>query len=103
MIPHFETVKLDDGPLARLQDRVRKVLDVVTKKPALDHLIVENVALSSGANRVSHGLGRPLLGWTICRLRGAATVYDQQDTNKSPELFLDLQASAPVLADFLVW
>lgn len=58
---------------------------------------------STGPNSINHGLGRPLIGWILTRLRAQATVWDLQDANIHPELTLTLNATATVTVDIYVY
>jgi hypothetical protein len=65
--------------------------------------ILQNVALAAGTNVINHKLGRKLQGWKPTRLRSSAIVYDQQDSNPTPQLTLILVSSADVIADIEVF
>lgn len=90
--------------LAQLQVKWASILNVLLGNPVLDSSFIENVSLTTGANQVNHKLGRKLQGWSIVRYKGAwAEVYDTQDTNKIPELTLNLVSSAPVTISLVVF
>ena len=66
--------------------------------------IIPNVKLVTGINNViPHGLAGPLSGWSIVRIRAAATIYDDQDTNPTPQKTLILFTSANVTVDLEVF
>lgn len=85
------------------QDRWAAQIDPVLALPQNSSLILKNVALTTGANTINHKLGRKLQGWSIIRIRSAATIYDTQDSNQSPDLTLTLNASANVNVDIEVF
>lgn len=86
------------------QDRWASILNPVLKNPTTSTLLLQNVILISGNNVVNHRLGRKLQGWYPVRFHGAyAQLYDTQDTNQSPELTLNLNASAGVTIDLVVF
>lgn len=78
-------------------------IDPLIANPLTKGNLLKNIALTSGANVVSHKLGRKLQGWIITRIRAAQTVYDTQDSNQIPELTLNLVASGDVTVDLLVF
>jgi len=44
-----------------------------------------------------------LTGWNPTRIRASATIFDTQDSNQTPQLTLNLVASANVVVDLLVF
>lgn len=78
-------------------------LNPLLKNPITSGIILKSVSLVSGNNVVNHLLGRKLQGWYIVRIRSASTIYDTQDSNQTPQLTLNLVASAPVIIDLAVF
>lgn len=78
-------------------------IDPIIANPTINNLVLKNVSLVAGSNTINHRLGRALQGWNSVRIRAAATLYDQQDTNQTPQLTLVLVASAPVVVDLVVF
>lgn len=89
--------------LQAMQNRWAAILDPILSNPTNNSSILKSVSLVTGANVVNHKLGQPLQGWIISRIRAAATIYDTQDTNQTPQLTLNLVASAPVVVDLVVF
>jgi hypothetical protein len=89
--------------LKMMQTRWRSILNPFLQNPANNASILKNISLKTGTNTVNTLLGRPLQGWSIVRQRSAASVYDNQDSNQSPELTLILQSNADVSVDILVF
>lgn len=84
------------------QDNVAAAFAQLLGKDALDSTIVKDVKLTAGLNRVPHLLGRPLAGYIVIRSHGGFPwIYDQQDTNTSPQLLLDLVSATDVTVDLL--
>jgi hypothetical protein len=96
-LPKFQS---KDQGFNLLQSAWASIIDPITNNPANKGVIVKNVILSSSCV-VNHGLGRTLQGWEIVRLRGSATVYDNQNANTTPDKTLLLIASSGVSADIL--
>ena len=99
-LPQFPS---DDRTLQMLQTRWKSILEPLLANPANNSSILKSVVLASGANTINHLLGRKLQGWKVVRQRSAATVYDTQDSNQTPELTLKLVASANVTVDIEVF
>ena len=100
LLPIFNTT---DKDLTLLQNKWSSILNPVVSNPSLQSIILPNTALVSGTNTVNHNLGKTLTGWRIVRLRGPATIYDQQDTNMLKNLTLILVSSAAVNCDIEVF
>lgn len=90
-------------PLDRMQVAWAQQLDPIIINPIINNLILKNVSLIAGTNVINHLLGRNLQGWNPTRVRAAATIYDLQDSNQTPQLTLVLVASAPVVVDLSVF
>lgn len=99
-LPQFQN---NDKDFQLMQNKWASILNPVIANPVNSNNILKNVKLGSGLNTIDHLLQRPLQGWIIVRQRGAATFYDQQDSNQSPQLTLKLNSSAAVSVDILVY
>lgn len=75
------------------------ILGPLVANPVLQGIILQNVELSAGVNVINHKLGRKLQGWYPVRVRAAAIFFDTQDTNRFPELTLQLTSSADCVVD----
>ena len=96
-------IQTNDSTLNRMQDNILRSVNPVVSNPLVDGQLLKGVSLQSGANLINHGLGRDLVGWIVTRLRQSATIYDTQDTNKTPSLTLQLVASGGCTADIYVF
>jgi hypothetical protein len=99
-LPSFQT---SFKPLALMQTAWQAILNPLLRNPSLSSRIITRVELSTGANQISHGLGRKLQGWRIVRQRSAASIYDDQDNNPRSDLTLSLVSSAPTVCDLEVF
>lgn len=95
--------KSDDKELMLLQSNWSSQLNQLLQNPCNIGILLSNVSLASGANIVNHNLGRKLQGWSIVRKRAASDIYDTQDSNKYPQLTLQLTASSAVVVDLYVF
>ena len=86
-------------------DNTAAAFQQILGKDQLDSSIVSNIKLVPGiVNSVPHTLGRNLTGWIVIRNHGIATnIIDLQDTNKSPNLLLNLVVSVKCMVDLLVF
>jgi hypothetical protein len=103
MATSFGKVHTANRELNQVQENVARALAPIFGNPIVDGVLLTGVVLASGANVISHTLDRKLVGWIIIRQRALAQVYDTQDSNATPALTLQLQASAPVTVDLYVF
>lgn len=93
--------KLQD--LMMMQTKWAGVLNPMLSNPSIQSVILPNVVLKNGTTVVNHLLGRTLIGWRLIRVRAAATIYDTQDSNQTPNLTLVLVSNAAVMVDLEVF
>ena len=90
--------------LDQLQTKWPAILNPIIKNPSNNASILQNVSLIGGTNVINHKLGAKLQGWSVIRMRGvAASIYDLQDANQTPQLTLVLVSSTPVIVDLSVF
>lgn len=99
-LPIFQTSIRE---LSMMETQWKSQLDPLLAKPTSQSSILKKVSLVSGSNTINHLLGRDLQGWKITRQRAAASIYDNQDSNQSPNLTLILVSSASVVVDIEVF
>lgn len=87
----------------RIQDNTKKAVNQLSSNSLTSGNTLTSIALTAGDNTINHKLGKALTGWFIVRLRGASTIYDKQDSNKTPEQTLVLNSSAGVTVDLYVF
>jgi hypothetical protein len=75
LIP-FRKIRTASKELERVQSAISDSLNPLARKALVDGIYLEDIALSSGANVVSHKLGRDLRGYIVCRRSNASTIYD---------------------------
>lgn len=87
------------------QTQLKSALAPIINVPMAVSTILKSVTLNAGTNVVQTGLGYPLSGWYIIRLRNTfSQVYDTQDSNTTdPNNTLLLVASATVVCDIVVF
>lgn len=89
--------------LAKMQTTWATKIDPVLSNPTVNNLVLKNLSLLTGINVINHRLARNLQGWKPTRVRAAATFYDLQDSNQTPQLTLVLVSSADVIIDLEVF
>lgn len=99
-LPIFQTALKD---LSLMETSWASQLNPLLANAMNNSLILKSISLATGANVINHTLGRKLQGWIIVRQRASAAVYDTQDSNQTPNLTLQLTASAPVVVDLAVF
>jgi len=97
------SVNTSDPVINRVQDNLLAGLKAIGQSPILGGSLLTGVILASGDNTIRHGLGSVLSGWMVVRQRGAATLYDKQDSNTIPASTLVLNSSAAVTVDLYVF
>lgn len=97
------TFKSSDKDFMLMQSSWSSQLNPMLVNPSLLSSILSKVSLTTGSNVINHLLGRKLQGYRIIRQRSAASIYDNQDSNQSPNLTLVLISSANVSVDIEVF
>lgn len=86
------------------QNTWASAIEPIISNPLNNGNLLKNIPLVSGTNVINHKLGRNLQGWYITRQRGSApSVYDNQDSNQTPQLTLVLVSSASCTIDLAVF
>jgi hypothetical protein len=85
-----------------IQDNLANAIDSIISNPITDSIILRDVSLSSGLNKIDHKMNRTLLGWVIVRINAAATVFENL-ANPLPDKRIWLDASANCKVDLLLF
>jgi hypothetical protein len=102
-VAQLKTLNVQDEVQNRVQDNTKKAIDQINANVLTSGTILSKVSLKVGSNTVNHKLGKVLTGWFIVRQRSSATIYDTQDSNKTPAQTLLLTSSAAVTVDIYVF
>ena len=89
--------------LTQMQQQWASQLNPLLSNQLTQGLLLHNVALINGTTVVNHKLGRPLVGWLIVGINAAATIYDSQATNPTPQLTLILNSNAKATVNLWVF
>jgi hypothetical protein len=100
LLPIFQTTMQE---FLLMQNKWSSILNVLIGNPSLQSSILTMIPLKNGKTVVNHLLGKKLTGWRIIRQRAEAQIYDQQDSNQTPELTLVLVSNAAVTIDLEVF
>lgn len=93
--------KTADQVFELMQTKWASILNPLLARP--QPIILKNITLNNGTTTINHKLGRRLSGWKTVRVRASATIYDNQESNQSPNLTLILISNAAVVVDLEVF
>jgi hypothetical protein len=88
------------GELTMMQTRWASLIEPVLSQPFNNGVLLKDIELASGSNKINHKLGRKPQGWTVVDTNGTATVYRSAPFNA---LTLTLTASAGVTVSLHVF
>ncbi len=77
-----------------------QTLNPIIASPLSGAIILNGIHLINGSTIIAHGLGRPLQGWFITDINGAATIYRSGAINAST---LTLTSNAAVVVNIGVF
>lgn len=78
-------------------------LNPVLANPLVNGLVLANIALTTGNNTINHELGRKLQGYLVTLKNANVTIYDSQQTNQYPDLYLVLISSGAAVVSLYVF
>ncbi len=78
-------------------------LNPLLGNPLMSGRMINGVSLVSGNNVINHGLQRKLTGYFVVLNSAAATFYDRQATNQTPDLTLVLVSSGVTTVSLYVF
>ena len=87
-------------PLALMQVQWAAMLNPLLSNNLNSVNFLENIALENGVTIINHFLGRPMQGWFLTDIQGAATIYRSSPFNN---LTLTLTSSAAVTVNIGVF
>lgn len=90
-LPLYQTA---DQALSLLSTKWKSIIDPMLSSPSNQANILDGVILSVGSNVINHLLGQKLIGWRIIGINAAATIYDSQASNQTPDKTLVLVSNA---------
>lgn len=85
------------------QNRWAGQLNPLLATPITQGFMLSGISLSNGTTIVNHKLGRNLIGWFTVGINGAATIFDNQANNQTPDLTLSLTSNAAVITNIWVF
>jgi hypothetical protein len=90
-------------PYQLLLTQWSQAINPVLSSPIATPIILEAISLVAGTNVINHTLGESLKGYVVILNSAAATFYDSQETNPSPNRTLILNSSAATKVSLLVF
>ena len=92
----FKKHNIKDFDTIQLQSNVADFLLQLTYNPLLDGRLVENVAVSTTAVAVNHGLGRAIRGYILVKATAGVTLFDTASVTPTTTVQITASASATV-------
>jgi len=99
-LPQFQN---DDKDFQLLQSRWGSILNPIINNPTNNSSVLKGIKLTAGNNTINHLLSRKLQGWSIVRLNAGAIIYDNQDSNPTPDKTLILVSDLACTVDIMVF
>lgn len=81
MLKAFRKIRVSDQVLDSVQTNIANSLTPVLKSLIIDGVLVKDIELANGVNRVNHTLGRLPEGWIIVDRNSPATVFKTVPTS----------------------
>ena len=81
MLKAFRKIRVKEQQLDDVQTNIANTLSPVLKSLIIDGVLVKDIVLANGVNRVNHTLGRVPEGWLIVDHNTAATVFKTVPTS----------------------
>ena len=81
MLKAFRKIRVKEQQLDDVQTNIANTLSPVLKSLIIDGVLVKDIVLANGVNRVNHTLGRVPEGWLIVDRNTAATVFKTVPTS----------------------
>jgi hypothetical protein len=100
---NLKKMAFQDANLMKLQENIHLAIDPLTGSHIVQGNLVKNITINTSPTTISHGLEDAPVGWIIIRKRGAADIWDLQETNPLEKKLLILQASNQVTVDLWVF
>jgi hypothetical protein len=97
----FRKTSFKDQNLSQMQQNIDEAFKQYSRLPFVDGNEIKEVALVTGANSITHKLGRVYRGYFILRKTAAGDVYE--GTNDDKLNFLVLQSTANMTVDLWVF
>lgn len=72
-------------------------------KPQFSSVVLSNISIQVGLNKIPHTLNGTLTGWQVIGQSSSANLYDQQATNPAATVYLYLVSDQPTTISLLVF
>lgn len=92
-IRDLKKVGTDQKDLAKVQDNLEEFVKPIVSSEIIDGLLLKNVVLQSGENKVEHKLGREPIGWMIVNKSATADVWSSASQLSKSILVLNSSAT----------
>jgi hypothetical protein len=93
-----------DKQINATQDNISEAISQLLGKDQLDSILLKNIVIVPGLNKIAHTLGRPIQGWHAVRPRqGYALLWEDAINNQSPNLYVYIYSAAACQVDLIVF
>ncbi len=100
----FRKLGSESREMQKVQQSVQEAIKPVRDSKILDGVLLTNVSLTSGVtNNIEHRLNRKPFGFIVVRKRGAADIWDSQDSNQLANRTFALECDADVEIDIWIF
>lgn len=89
LVKGYRKIQVSDLELGRLQDQIASVVNPLSRIEILDGVAIKDIAITTAAVNVEHGLNRQPLGWILIDNTADARVW-RTDWNSN---YISLDAS----------
>lgn len=97
-------VQTTNREVNQLQQNIKTAVNPLLSNPLNQGLLLQDIVLVVGTNNINHKLNRALIGWFTTRMPGVyAKIYDNQDTNTTPNSTLILVSDVAITVDLFVF
>lgn len=103
MIKAFKKLNQSDNVLNRIQDNVDFTFGEITKCPLLDGILLQNINLVAGTNKLEHTLAREPQGYIVVMKNNDAVIYDSQTQNTLSKRYLNLITDKDVVINLYIF
>lgn len=90
----YHYIHTQDDDVNRIQGVISPILNQLSEIQLLGGVFITDASVTSGVgNRLEHGLGRAVVGYIVVRNNASVTIYDDQDNETEPTVYLKIGSS----------
>lgn len=89
----FRKLNSGDDEVQQLQANIEQAIAPVIKSPILNGVLLTNVSIVFGDNKIEHKLGRKMIGYFVIARAAGVTLFDSVNGGTDLDKFLTLNSS----------